>query len=271
MTAVSPSFEHSHHDHRRCAADALRHAEIISSREGLRLTEQRRRVLEALLESHVPASAYDVIDRLAEKDRAAEAAAAARGEGRSATGKGGSGAAGSGEPRPGEARSAEATSGKARPGEGRSGAATSAAATWGEARSGAGRSGGESSGGASSSGASSSGAKSGEARSGGAGSGGSKPARRLAPISVYRALDFLTEHRFAHRIESKNAYVACDRGEDCAADATLFLICDNCGAAGEAPSESLATLINTETKAAGFLPRLRVLEVRGLCATCKAG
>jgi Fur family zinc uptake transcriptional regulator len=162
MAAASPVLEHREHDHRRCAADAIRHAEIISSREGLRLTEQRRKVLEALLESHIPASAYDVIDRLA--------------------GKG----------------------------------------------------------------------------------------RRPAPISVYRALEFLTEHRFAHRIESKNAYVACDRGEDCAADATLFLLCDNCGAAGEASSEALANLVNAETRHAGFLPRLRVLEVRGLCARCQA-
>src|SRR5262245_17913787 len=107
MATVSPVLDHKHHDHRRCADDALRHAEQISRREGLRLTEQRRKVLAALLESHVPASAYDVIDRLA-------------GDG-----------------------------------------------------------------------------------------------RRPAPVSVYRALDFLVVHRFAHRIESRNAYVACDRGEDC--------------------------------------------------------
>ncbi len=38
--------------------------------------------------------------------------------------------------------------------------------------------------------------------------------KRLAPISVYRALDFLVANNFAHRIESKNAYVACDRGRN---------------------------------------------------------
>ena len=65
MTAISPLFEHREHDHRRCAADALDHAEAICAAEGLRLTAQRRTVLEALLASHVPASAYDVIDRLA--------------------------------------------------------------------------------------------------------------------------------------------------------------------------------------------------------------
>jgi len=92
---------------------------------------------------------------------------------------------------------------------------------------------------------------------------------RLAPISVYRALDFLVENRFAHRIESKNAYVACDRGEDCSPEATLFLICDNCGAAGEAPSEALGRLVSDETKRSAFMPRLRVLEIRGLCARCR--
>ncbi len=94
--------------------------------------------------------------------------------------------------------------------------------------------------------------------------------KRPAPISVYRALDFLVANNFAHRIESKNAYVACDRGEDCTPDATLFLICDNCGAAGEAPSEALGRLVADETRARNFLPRLRVLEIRGLCARCRA-
>jgi Fur family zinc uptake transcriptional regulator len=92
---------------------------------------------------------------------------------------------------------------------------------------------------------------------------------RLAPISVYRALDFLTAHNLAHRIESKNAYIACDRGADCEPGATLFLICDNCGAAAEASSEALGRLVNSETEKRAFLPRLRVLEVRGLCARCR--
>ena len=162
MTAISPVLEHREHDHARCAADALGHAEEICTRDGLRFTPQRRQVLEALLESHVPASAYDVIDRI--------------------------------------------------------------------------------------------------------GVSGHRP----APISAYRALDFLVEHNLAHRIESKNAYVACDRGEDCAPGATLFLICDKCGAAAEASSEALGRLIGAETARSGFLPRQPVLEVRGLCARCRA-
>jgi len=162
MAASSPIIEHREHDHQRCAADALGHAETISRRQGLRFTTQRRQVLETLLASHVPASAYDLIDRLAEHGR------------------------------------------------------------------------------------------------------------RLAPISVYRALDFLVDNGFAHRIESKSAYVACDRGAECSPEATLFLICDNCGAAGEASSEALGQLVADETTRRAFMPRLRVLEIRGLCARCQA-
>ncbi len=161
MAAVSPILEVKHHDHRRCAADAIRHAEAISRAEGLRLTEQRRRVLAALLESHVPASAYDVIDRIA------------------------------------------------------------------------------------------------------------VDGRRPAPVSVYRALDFLVEHRFAHRIESRNAYVACDRGADCEGETTLFLLCDTCGAAGETSSAALHRLISEVTARVGFAPSAPVVEIRGLCANCR--
>lgn len=175
-TTARTVIEHREHDHARCAADALVHAEVICRREGLRFTEQRRHVLQALLESHVPASAYDVIERLAGQGVHHDS---------------------------GESAKSDST-------------------------------------------------------------------KRLAPISVYRALEFLTANNFAHRIESMNAYVACDRGDDCEPGATLFLICDTCGAAAEAPSDALGSLIGREAGERGFSPRRPVLEVRGLCARCRA-
>ncbi len=93
--------------------------------------------------------------------------------------------------------------------------------------------------------------------------------RRPAPVSVYRALDFLVENRFAHRIESRNAYVACDRGSDCEGETTLFLLCDQCGAAGEASSAALHRLIAEVTAHVGFTPSAPVVEIRGLCANCR--
>src|ERR1700712_961573 len=54
------------HDHDRCASDAIAHAEATCAAHKERLTPVRRRVLEALLASHAPLGAYELIDRLAD-------------------------------------------------------------------------------------------------------------------------------------------------------------------------------------------------------------
>jgi Fur family zinc uptake transcriptional regulator len=51
------------------------------------------------------------------------------------------------------------------------------------------------------------------------------------PPTVYRALDFLVRMGLAHRIESLNAFMACDVGA--CARSTIFLICEKCGGAEE--------------------------------------
>jgi len=51
---------------------------------------------------------------------------------------------------------------------------------------------------------------------------------RPAPITVYRALDFLMENGLVHRIESRNAFLACAHDHDAAA-MVAFLICERCG------------------------------------------
>ena len=56
---------------------------------------------------------------------------------------------------------------------------------------------------------------------------------RPAPITVYRALEFLRENGLVHRIESRNAFVACVHNH-AAGDLVVFLICERCGAVGEA-------------------------------------
>ena len=65
---------------------------------------------------------------------------------------------------------------------------------------------------------------------------------RPAPITAYRALEFLRENGLVHRIESRNAFIACVHNH-AAADLVVFLICERCGAVGEASSaEVTATL-----------------------------
>ena len=48
------------------------------------------------------------------------------------------------------------------------------------------------------------------------------------PPTVYRALDFLLEQGFIHRVESANSYVLCHHFEQPMHTSALF-ICDRCG------------------------------------------
>ncbi len=91
---------------------------------------------------------------------------------------------------------------------------------------------------------------------------------RPAPITVYRALDFLLENGLAHRIESRNAFLACVNNHG--ADAmVVFLICEQCGAVGEASSNAIAQTLAAAAKSAGFTPRTPVIEVSGVCSHCR--
>jgi Fur family transcriptional regulator, zinc uptake regulator len=150
------------HDHDRCSAQAMAHAEALCAERACRLTPTRRLVLEVLAASHRPIGAYEIIDRLADHG-----------------------------PRP-------------------------------------------------------------------------------APITVYRALDFLVENGLVHRIESRNAFIACINNHDLGS-MVVFLICERCGAVGEAPSVSVAESLMAAATSAGFAPKTPVIEITGICSHCRAG
>ena len=160
-SAAHAIFPAPGHDHDRCAHEAIAHAEAVCAARGERLTPVRRRVLEALLSSHHPLGAYELIDLLAQT--------------------------------------------------------------------------------------------------------GARP----APITIYRALDFLREQGLAHRIESRNAFIACGHNH-ASGDPVVFLICEKCGAVGEAASAAVADTIKRASRAAGFTPKTPVIEISGICAHCKA-
>jgi len=161
MTATKPTFPAPGHDHDRCAADAISHAERVCTARAQKLTPIRRQVLRALLSSHRPLGAYEVIDELA------------------------------------------------------------------------------------------------------------KSMPRPAPITVYRALEFLMENGLVHRIESRNAFLACAHDHDAAA-MVAFLICDRCGSVGEVPATPAAQSLNDAARSTGFMPKLSVVEITGTCAHCQA-
>jgi Fur family zinc uptake transcriptional regulator len=148
------------HDHERCANAAIAHAEAHCAARAQRLTPMRRQVLEALLASHKPLGAYEIMERLAPQG-----------------------------PRP-------------------------------------------------------------------------------APITVYRALDFLRDNGLIHRIESRNAFVACVHNHG-SAEPVVFLICERCGAVGEAASTSVAATLSAAARAVGFTPKSPVIEIGGICAHCR--
>jgi Fur family zinc uptake transcriptional regulator len=162
-----PVFHAPDHDHERCTADALAHADALCAQRSQRLTPIRRQVLEVLLESHKPLGAYEIMDR-----------AAAHGS-------------------------------RLAP------------------------------------------------------SGG-----RPAPITIYRALDFLRDNGLVHRIESRNAFVACVNNH-ATEDLVVFLICEHCGAVGEAASAAVADHLKAAARAAGFTPKAPVIEIGGVCAHCR--
>jgi Fur family zinc uptake transcriptional regulator len=92
--------------------------------------------------------------------------------------------------------------------------------------------------------------------------------RRPAPISVYRALDFLVEHGYVHRLASRNAFLACAHRHK-AHDPVAFLICDNCGRVDEATSAKLAVSLGEVAEKSGFTPRAEVIEIAGRCSQCQ--
>lgn len=96
-----------------------------------------------------------------------------------------------------------------------------------------------------------------------------KKAKEPAPaMSVYRALDFLVEEGLAHRIESKNAFLACTHGHD-SEDIVLFMLCENCRTVAEVTSSAVGKDLAQAARGVGFRTKARVLEISGLCTACR--
>ncbi len=90
---------------------------------------------------------------------------------------------------------------------------------------------------------------------------------RVAPPTVYRALDFLIDQGLIHRIESLNAFVGCAEPER--PHRGYFLICDACGAAHELAERALDRGLRDRAAELDFQIRRITIEVAGLCADCQ--
>ncbi len=92
-----------------------------------------------------------------------------------------------------------------------------------------------------------------------------------APLQVYRALDKLVEFGLVHRLESLNAFVACQHpsceGEK--NETILFTICEKCGSVQELLSDKLVGAMRNLADEIDFTLKESVIELRGICSNCK--
>ncbi len=93
--------------------------------------------------------------------------------------------------------------------------------------------------------------------------------RRAAPITVYRALDFLMANGLVHRLASRNAYVGC--GLPGVPHEAQFLICNSCGTVTEVQDKRIERAIIAGAEGVDFVPDAALVEVRGLCPDCTGG
>lgn len=91
---------------------------------------------------------------------------------------------------------------------------------------------------------------------------------RVAPPTVYRALDFLLAQGLIHRIESLNAFVGCARPMD--SHSGQFFICEACGVTAELADRTTADRIDASARRIGFTVSRRIVEVQGHCSDCSA-
>lgn len=89
---------------------------------------------------------------------------------------------------------------------------------------------------------------------------------KIAPPTIYRALAALTEHGQVHRLESLNAFIACQCGRH--KHASILSICDGCGAVEETVAPDLLKELSSIAGKSGFAPTRHVIEIHGLCASC---
>ena len=73
-----------------------------------------------------------------------------------------------------------------------------------------------------------------------------------APLQVYRALDKLVEIGKIHKIESRNAFIACQNSSCQVSKATAFSICESCEKVTEINNSSLSKYLSNFKDKAGM-------------------
>ncbi len=93
---------------------------------------------------------------------------------------------------------------------------------------------------------------------------------RLAPPTVYRALRKLIDEGLAHRLETQNAYIACQHGDAAHSHGHRagFMICRACGRTEEFGDGEIGDVLTRIAARKNFLAENAAVEIQGLCADC---
>lgn len=91
---------------------------------------------------------------------------------------------------------------------------------------------------------------------------------RAAPVTVYRALEFLLDVGLAHKVNALNAFLAC-RGSE-RAHRGLMLICSRCSQVIELEDRRVEDSIRRSAAGFEFQTGDELVEVVGTCSACRS-
>jgi len=91
--------------------------------------------------------------------------------------------------------------------------------------------------------------------------------RKLAPLQVYRQLEFLIRVGLAHKLASSQSYVVCAHPDH--AHDGLYLVCSGCGRIEELDSGEMEQMLAAAASRSGFKPQRSIIEVQGTCQDCQ--
>jgi len=92
--------------------------------------------------------------------------------------------------------------------------------------------------------------------------------RAPAPMTVYRALEFLVEAGLVHRVDSLNAFIGCPQAD--ANHKAQLLVCRSCHGVQEVIDPGVGRALARSSEAHGFAPDAP-FEIKGLCRACDKG
>ena len=89
---------------------------------------------------------------------------------------------------------------------------------------------------------------------------------RLAPTTIYRALNALCARGQTYRIESLKAFAV--KRSSAPSDAVILSICDGCGTVEEIADAGLLQHVEQSARRSGFEATRHVVELHGRCGAC---